>query len=203
MYKWRLMTGVIVVTLAVAVLAGGAIAIGDKEDMYTSHMRGEMGDEMRGDEGEEMMVPCVKGPGMKGHMMGKPMAMKGMPMMHMWGDLKERLDLTDEQTNKFRKIYNDYRKEVLRKRADIEIAGMDLDDSLKAKGSSEKAIEEGINKLQALKSSLNSVRVKALLKTRDFLSDEQYEELTSFILGWNTPHRMRWSGMPWSYGWDE
>ena len=131
------------------------------------------------------------------------MPMKGMPMMHMWGDLKERLDLTDEQTNKFRKIYNDYRKEVLRKRADIEIAGMDLDDSLKAKGSSEKAIEEGINKLQALKSSLNSVRVKALLKTRDFLSDEQYEELASFILRWNSPRRMGWGGMPWSYGWDE
>lgn len=193
MLKWRLITGVIVVTLAVAVLAGGAKAIEDKEDMYTSHMRGGMGDE-----GEEMM-----GHGMKGHMMGKSMAMKGMSMSHMWGDLKERLDLTDEQTNRFKKIYNDYRKEVLRKRADVEIAGMDLDDLLKAKGSSEKAIEEGINKLQALKSSLYSVRVKALLKTRDFLSDEQYEELTSFILGWNTSHRMRWSGMPWSYGWDE
>ena len=130
------------------------------------------------------------------------MMKKGMPMMESWEYMKDRLDLTEEQTIKFRKVYTDYRKEVLRKKADLEIAEMELVELLKNKGSNEKVIEESVNKVGSLRSNLNMFRVKSLLKTRDFLSDEQYEDLTNFILRWNRPYRMG-GAWPWMYGWDD
>lgn len=181
------------IALIVPIFIGGRLAIGGTDDSYGSPMMGD-----------EMMDECMKDGGMMMHQMGKPMMKGGMPMhrMYPWEYLKERLNLTDEQTNKFRKLHMDYRKEVLRKRADIEIAQMELMEMLRTKGSTEKAIEEKVNKLGALKSDLNLFRVKTLLKAKEFLSEEQYEDLTRFILGWMRPHRMGW-GMPWSYGWDD
>ena len=78
--------------------------------------------------GEEMVAPCMKmsgmtgkgmmAPGMKHPMMGQAKGMMGgmPPMMNMWEDLQAKLELTDEQAAKFRKIHSDYRKEVMRKR---------------------------------------------------------------------------------------
>ena len=103
MLKRRFITGIVVVTIAL--LTGRVMATGGAEDVYPSHMMGGMGDEMMGDEGDKMMEPCMKDPGMKGHMMGKHMAERNMPKMHMWGYLRERLDLTEEQTGQFKKNY--------------------------------------------------------------------------------------------------
>lgn len=208
----------LLIALIVPILFVGKMAIGGMEDMEVSHMMGhmmddEMSDQEQGQEPEkEINESCSKGPGMMMHKMpqmmpkmGKHMMKKGMPMMYpleyMGEYLKERLELTDEQVVKFRKVYTDYRKEVLRKKADIEIAEMDLSELLKNKGSSEKAVEDSVNKLESLKSNLNMSRVKALLKTRDFLSDEQYEDLTNFILRWRRPYWRGWA-WPWSSGWD-
>ena len=136
---------------------------------------------------------CEKGPGMMMHKMGEPMMHKGMgmPMMNPWEYLKERFDITDEQAAKLGKIYSDYRKEVLRKKTDIEIAEMELNELLGTKGSDESAIEESVNKLEALKSNLSLYRIKALLRTREFLSDEQYEGLAGYFLSWERPHMMK------------
>lgn len=185
---------IFLIVLIVPILIGSKIAIGGMGGVYGSHM---MDDEM-------MEEPPMKMPGMMMPKMGKEMMKKGMPPMPMpmspWEHLKERLDLTDEQAVKLRKVYIDYRKEVLRKGADMEIAEMDLAELLKNKGASEKAVEDAVNKLASLRSSLDMFRVKALLKTRDFLSDEQYEDLTNFIFRWRRPYRWAW---PREHGWDD
>lgn len=182
---------IFLIALIVSILIGSKTAIGGKDDVYGSHM---MDDEM-------MEEPYMQRPGMMMHKMGKEMMKKGMPMMmDPWEHLKDRLDLTDEQAVKLRKVYIDYRKEVLRKGADIEIAEMDLAELLKNKGASEKSVEDAVNKLASLRSNLDMFRIKALLKTRDFLSDEQYEDLTNFILRWRRPYRWTW---PREHGWDD
>jgi len=179
--------------LIVPILVGGGLAIGGTGDPYEGSMMGD-----------DMMDGCMKDGGTMHHRMGKPMMMDDMPMhrMNPWRYLRERLNLTDEQANKFRRLHMDYRKEVLKRRAGIEIEQMELVELLRSKGSNEKAIEEKVNKLGSLKTDLNLFRVKTLLKAREFLSEDQYEELTNFIMGWMRPYRMWW-GMPWRYGWDD
>ncbi len=183
---------IFLIALIMSILIGSKTAIGGMDAVYGAHM---MDDEM-------MEEPYMQGPGMMRHKMGKEMMKKGMPPMTMypWEHLKDMLDLTDEQAVKLRKVYIDYRKEVLRKRADIEIAEMDLAELLKNKGTSEKGVEDAVNKLASLRSNLDMFRIKALLKTRDFLSDEQYEDLTNFILRWRRPY---WWAWPQTYGWDD
>lgn len=151
---------------------------------------------------DDSSSPCMNKPGMMGHGMKHPMMekSKGMmgapPMMNMWEDLKEKLELTEDQAEKFRKVYSDYRKEVMQRRVNIEIAEMDLMELLRSKNASDKTIEDASNKIQAAWSSLNTYRVKALLKTRSFLSDKQYQELL------NTFMDSRGSYMGgWGYGW--
>lgn len=190
MWQKRFIFSILVV---VSVLGGSRMVMGDAGGHYASH-KSMMDEDMKGEMGEES---CMKGPGMKMHKMGGPMMKKGMdmgmgmPMMSPWIYVKERLNLTEEQAGKFGKIYSAYRKEVLKKRADIEIAEIELGELLKTKESDEQSIEESANKLESLRADLNRARVMALVKTREFLSDEQYEDLASYILGWMGHSRMR------------
>lgn len=186
---------ILFILVVVSVLGSSRIAIGDTGGHYASR-KSMMDEDMKEEMGEGS---CMKGPGMKMPGMGGPMMKKGMdmgmgmPMMSPWMYLKERLNLTEEQTNKFGKIYSAYRKEVLKKKADIEIAEIELGELLRTKEAAEKAIEESANNLESLRSDLNISRVRALLKTREFLSDEQYEDLATFFLGWMGHSQMRGS----------
>ncbi len=190
--KMRNWMYVFIVASVIFTFVGGAMADEGAEDGYMGEMMGE-----------DMAGPCTKMPdmmgyGMKHPMMGKSKGMKGMPqMMNMWEDLQEKLVLTDEQAEKFRKLYSEYRKEVMRKRVEIEIAEMDLMELLRSKDANDKAIEDITNKIQSSWSALNSYRVKTLLKTKSFLSDKQYQELVHFIMDWRGPYGMRGLG----YGW--
>ncbi len=183
---------ILLVVLMGSIFLGTKIVFGHMGEGYESSMM--MGDEMK----EES---CEKEPGMHDKMMqgdmgmhkrGEHMMKRGMMMQgaYQWEYLKKRLNLTGEQANKLGKIYSDYKKEMLRKKADIQIAEIELGDLLKTRGSDEKAIEDRVNNLESLRSNLNMYRVKALLKTREFLSDEQYEGLANLILGWMEPHKM-------------
>src|SRR3990170_7193749 len=183
MRKWLF---IVVVVSAIFSFAGSVPADEGSEHDYDAEMMGE-----------EMAAPCMKmsgmmAPGMKHPMMGQSKGMMGgmPPMMNMWEDLQAKLELTDEQAAKFRKIHSDYRKEVMRKRVEIEIAEMDLMEQLRSKDADDKAIEDIANKIQSSWSSLNAFRVKTLLKTKSFLSDKQYQELVHIIMDWRSPHMM-------------
>lgn len=175
--------------------AGGAMA----DEGYEGHKGYNMSD-MKSDDN---VPPCMKDPGMMGgagmkhHKMGKSSGMMGMPPgMYSWEDLQEKLELNEEQAEKFRKIYSEYRKEIMKRRVEIEIAEMDLMELLRSTKTSDKAIEDAAGKIQSAWSSLNTYRVKALLKTRSFLSDKQYQELLNHFMD------RRGSQMGgWGYGW--
>lgn len=144
---------------------------------------------------EEMYPPI--GPGMiPGMGMYMPQRKHG-PWMYPWDYLKKRLDLTDEQSEKLRNIYREYRKGVVKKMADIKLLEMELADLLGTKDSDINKIKGVIKKLEDLKSDLFEFRIHILLKTRDFLSEDQYEDLAGFILGWMRAYY--WMGRPWLY----
>src|SRR3990172_6573733 len=184
---------VILIALSfIVTFAGGAMADEGYEGYNMSDMKSD-----------DNVPPCMKAPGMMGGpgmnhpKLGKSRGMMGMPQgMNMWEDLQEKLELNEEQTEKFRKIYSEYRKEVMKKRVEIEIAEMDLMELLRSKNASDKAIEDVSGKIQSAWSSLNTYRVKALLKTKSFLSDKQYQELLNYFMDWRGSHMGGWG-----YGW--
>ncbi|HZX48815.1 MAG TPA: periplasmic heavy metal sensor [Nitrospirota bacterium] len=184
---------IIIVALSFIIsFAGGAMA----DEGYKGYNMSDM-------KGDDNVPPCMKSPGMMGgpgmmhHKMGKSSDMMSMPPgMYSWEDLQEKLELNEEQAEKFRKIYSEYRKEVMKRRVEIEIAEMDLMELLRSTKASDKAIEDAAGKIQSSWSSLNTYRVKALLKTRSFLSDKQYQELLNHFMD------RRGSQMGgWGYGW--
>ena len=178
------------IVLILSIFVCGKAASGAMDSMRESHMmEHRRGNSMPGMPDES----CMKGPGMMMPNMGRPMMKNGMGMhkMNPWEYLKERFHITDEQATKLGKIYSDYRKEVLRKRADIEIAEMELSELLETKGSDGSTIEESVNKLESLRSNLSLYRIKSLLKTREFLSDEQYEGLAGYFVRWEGHYRMK------------
>ena len=122
-------------------------------------------------EGEDM----YKSPGM---------GMYGMMPMHRY--FKSDLGLNDDQIEKMRKLYSDYEKEMIRNGSTVQIAELELADLLDAKKIDMKAVEKAVKKIENLRSEKSLYRVKALMKTQEFLTPEQFEVYKEQIV-----HQMR------------
>jgi Spy/CpxP family protein refolding chaperone len=95
---------------------------------------------------------------------------------------KDRLGLTDDQAEKFAKLWSDYRKETIKKRADIQVAGIDLTELLDQKKVDMGKIEKKLREIEDLKTELALHRIKTLFKAKEFLSEDQFEKLKGFSL---------------------
>lgn len=120
-------------------------------------------------------------------MMGGPQrpGPKGPPSQHpaepfSLESYKERLGLTEEQAEKFAKVRSDYRKEVIKKRAEIQVAAVELSELLDQKKVDLNQVEKKLRQVEGLKTDLTLYRIKTLFKTKEFLSEDQFEKLKSF-----------------------
>jgi len=137
--------------------------------------------------------------GMMGPYMGEEMMKYGVPMpppmMSPWKYLKERLDLNEAQSRKFSDIFFEYRKGVLKREAELEVAEMELWEKVVTPGVDEASIKKALDKVESLRTDLDMFRIRLLLKTKEFLSDRQYREFVNFIAGWMRAYR-GWRGYP-------
>lgn len=170
------------VFLSVLILFSGRLAMA-MGDMHKAHMSQKMGD--MGGVGDMVEDEWCKNDPAIMHKMSTHMMNKNM---NPWEMIREKLNLSDEENEKLGKIFYEYRKELLRKRAEIEIAEMDLQWLLRMKSTEAKTIKDTLKRLETLKSDLNTFRVDQLLKTREFLSSEQYDILANYLLGWMDHH---------------
>jgi hypothetical protein len=97
-------------------------------------------------------------------------------------NFKERLGLTDEQAVKFAKLWSDYRKETIKKQADIQVAGIDLSELMEQKKVDMGQLEKKLRQLEDMKTDLMLYRVRTLFKAKEFLNEDQFEKLKSFGL---------------------
>lgn len=137
----------------VLVLSGGGVFADDKQSYY---------DEME----------------KKGGMMGHPGMMSSMSPM-----FKDYLKLNDQQSEQMHKLYSDYRKEMVRRNADIRVAEMDLAEMLEAKAINTAEIEKAVKKAESLRSDLTMYRIKALMKSKEFLTAEQFKMFRDYTAG--------------------
>jgi Spy/CpxP family protein refolding chaperone len=90
--------------------------------------------------------------------------------------LKEQLKLNDDQVAKLRKIRSDYQKEMIKRKANLRIAMLELWETIDTKNLDMGKAEKKVKELEAMQSDLMLYRIKTLQETRKFLTDEQYEQ---------------------------
>ncbi|GEM_PF-4716967 len=149
----------------------------DKEDPHAKFRDGSMSGMMHGMMG-----------GMSPHGSSKkksPHSGKGMHSPFSAQGMKEKLGLDDEQTKKMKAVISSYRKESIRKNADLRIAQIEFDEAVADKGFNIADVEKKAKNREAFATALTMVRVKALADARDVLSEEQFSKFMTMIT-----HRM-------------
>ncbi len=89
---------------------------------------------------------------------------------------KERLKLNNDQVEKLKRLRSDYRKEVIKRRANLRVAELELWELIDAKNLDMGKAEKKVREVEAMRSDLMLYRLKTLQETRKFLTDEQYEQ---------------------------
>lgn len=114
-----------------------------------------------------------KGPG------GKRGSKLGIPRGRWWNrkGVQEKLKLSDEQIAKLEKISLNGRKTMIKQRAELEIATLELEPLMEAKKFNRSKVESVLEKMDGIRSKMVKERHKNLLDTREVLTSDQFKEL--------------------------
>jgi Spy/CpxP family protein refolding chaperone len=91
--------------------------------------------------------------------------------------LKQALGLSDEQSAQLSKLWQDERKQAIRRHADMEIARVDLDEALNAQTIDEKVVAAKVQALTTLQATALKARVDQRLAVAKVLTPEQREKM--------------------------
>lgn len=90
--------------------------------------------------------------------------------------LKEELGLSEAQETQIRKLHLDQRKAQIRRRADLEVARLELHDLLAADTVDEKAVQAKVQQIADLEAANLRARVDTQLAMRKVLTPEQQKK---------------------------
>ena len=93
------------------------------------------------------------------------------------GRIKAELGLSDEQETQLRKLHGDQRKAQIRRRADLQVARMDLHELLAAKTVDEKAVAAKMKEINDLAAAGLKAHVDSRLALRKVLTPEQVDKM--------------------------
>jgi Spy/CpxP family protein refolding chaperone len=116
------------------------------------------------------------GPGGPHGHMGRP-AGRGMMWRRGMGNRFSALDLTDAQRDKLRDIHESAARKSVQRRADIQLAHMDLQKLMRAETPSSAAINAQIDKISKLQADGMKSRFDSMLQARAVLTPEQLKKL--------------------------
>lgn len=155
-YVWQIV-GLIGLFVGSIMLVNLAIADEDHDSSYKKrHHSGMMGKH------------AGKGHGMgRSHTSLSPLAMK------------EELGLNDDQVKALQPIETDYRKSLIKNGANLRVAMIDLGSLLDQQSPDRGAISAKVDEISAVQKSLMMYRVDTLLKLKDILTTEQYDQFRS------------------------
>ncbi len=128
------------------------------------------------------MMECMPGRGMMGRARGHGMGCVHGPMgcmMHQSGGPgflemnAEELQLSDEQLNQIKGIWSEHKKAAIRKKADIDIAEMELQEILGRQPVDFDKAKSKIERIGSLRQEIHVGMLEAMRKSHDVLTDEQ------------------------------
>lgn len=120
--------------------------------------------------------PMMQGrmqPGMHGE--GSRPGMMGMGPNIM--ALKEKLNLTPQQEESLQKIFMEARKDLIRKRAEIEITSLELAEILRGSNPDYKQIEVKVRQMEKMQADMKLAGIKSFLDAKKLLTPEQVKKL--------------------------
>ena len=126
-------------------------------------------------------------------MMGGSCMMAGMGMKdakpHLAG-MAEALDLSEEQQAKLNALHIAHKKDTIKKKAEKEIAEIDLQELIGQDEPNLDAIKGQIQEIANLEAEMRYAWVKLLVDSKSLLSAEQKEELKKLMKGKKKPMMM-------------
>lgn len=94
-----------------------------------------------------------------------------------WAALRSEVGLSDEQAAELRRLRTEERKQAIRRRADLAIARVELDEALEAPTVDEKLIATRVRAVSDLQAAELRARVDRRLALRKVLTPEQQDKL--------------------------
>ena len=101
---------------------------------------------------------------------------QGMGMMDMKphiAGMAEKLHLSEEQQDKLKALHTSYKKDMIEKKADREIAEIDLQELIQQEEPDLDAIEEQIREIADLEAAVRYAWVKLWIDAKSLLTEEQ------------------------------
>lgn len=110
---------------------------------------------------------------------GKGGAKLGLPHGRWWNrkSVQEKLKLSSEQIAKLEKISLAGRKAMIKQRAELEVAELELEPLMEAKKFDREKVESVLSKMENIRAEMAKERIKSLLDTREILTSEQFKQL--------------------------
>lgn len=162
----------------------------DAKKMMGGGMMRPMCKQMMGGGMMSMMQDMMGGQGMMPMMQGM---MGGMGMMDMKphiAGMAEALKLSEEQQAKLKALHIAYKKDMIRKKADKEIAEIDLQELIEQDEPDLDAIEGQIRDVANLEAAMKYAWVKLLVDSKSLLTAEQKVEFKKLMKGKKGPMMM-------------
>jgi Spy/CpxP family protein refolding chaperone len=106
---------------------------------------------------------------------------EGMGLMFIKSAIAEKIGLSDDQKKKIDDIVTNHRKDMVTKRAEIELAQIDLDKLIKEDNPDMKLVKEQIQKLSNLKADREFAQIKARNDIKNILTKEQQNKITELM----------------------
>jgi Spy/CpxP family protein refolding chaperone len=108
----------------------------------------------------------------------EPRQMRQRPRAGMTAEvMKERLGLTEAQVSQLEKLRTDERRAAIQRRADTQLARLELEQLLKADTVDEKAVAARVKQLTDLHGAALNAKVDGRLALKKILTPEQQEKL--------------------------
>lgn len=160
------MKKLVLVFTILSLLAFGVIVYAQGHGM----MEGMMG-------GQGMMGMMHGGSGMGSGMMGD----HGMKDKHCMLTKLMHLGLDEEQKKSVKEILRTKKKKTIKKKADLEIARIDLQTLIEEASINMEAVEKQLDQIGSLESDISLLRIKALEEIKTKLKPDQRKELKEMI----------------------
>jgi Spy/CpxP family protein refolding chaperone len=158
---------------------------------FVSSARAEMRGHMGG-QGWDMPGGCVMGRAggqEMGVMPGAGFGMNWGEEHHMWKSLED-LGLDDKQKDALRALHSKTMKDMIKKRADKQIAGLELRDLLAKDPVDMKAVEAAVKKIESLRTDMFLTHIKAFEEMKSILTPDQRKKFKDMM-----EERGPWCGM--------
>ena len=111
----------------------------------------------------------------------------------LWQKLK-RLDLSDKQKDALKAIRSKVTKDTIKKRADLELARVDLRELLHKDPVDMSAVEASLKKAESVRTDLKLTHIKAMEEIKSILTPEQRKKLKEDIKAGFLMHERRYGG---------